>query len=158
MRKRSRVLGCLAALTILIALPACSKSKPLTFPVGRPVVFETSAGSPTLSPVEVANTPERRAQGLMWRSSLAPNAGMVFPFGQATNTTFWMKNTTIPLSIAFVGSDGTIVGIDDMPPCTTETCPTYAPNADYTEAIEANQGWFESHGVKVGDHLAEPPA
>lgn len=152
------------AVAIALAAPtACSRfteTPPVPAPplplAGKPLLINTATGPVPLLHLEVADSPEERARGLMGRTSLAPDAGMLFLSDEPTSNTFWMKDTTIPLSIAFVGADGRIVGMLDMPPCPAEPCPKYAPDADYIAAIEMNQGWFEEHGVRIGDELETP--
>ena len=97
--------------------------------------------------VEIANTPDLREVGLMNRSALGADAGMLFVFPSDTNAAFWMKDTLIPLSIAFLRADGTIVHIEDMQP-QTET--NHYSTEPYRYAIEANQGWFAARGVVEG--------
>jgi hypothetical protein len=103
--------------------------------------------------VEIANTSAERAHGLMGRTELADDAGMVFSFPQDSTSAFWMKDTLIPLSIAFYGADGRIVRILDMEPCRRDPCPVYDPEATYRGALEVNQGAFRRWGVEVGDTL-----
>ena len=112
--------------------------------------------------VEVAETPEQQMRGLMYREALAEDRGMVFLFPRATDAGFWMKNTKIPLSIAFFDKKGRIVRILDMDPCTlppeqADRCPVYAPGLAYVGALEVNQGWFESRGVREGDSISFGP-
>jgi uncharacterized membrane protein (UPF0127 family) len=83
--------------------------------------------------------------------ALAPDDGMAFVFDDPVTTTFWMKDTLIPLSVAFVGEDGRVVSIADMEPCEADPCPTYAATGPYTLAVEANLGWFADHSVAAGD-------
>lgn len=104
--------------------------------------------------VEIAGDNASRAKGLMGVASLPPNQGMAFVWDAPTEGTFWMKDTLIPLSIAFVGQDGRVVTIRDMSPCEADPCTTYAATAPYTWAVEANAGWFERHGVEVGDEAS----
>jgi uncharacterized membrane protein (UPF0127 family) len=82
--------------------------------------------------------------------ALAPDDGMAFVFDGPVTDGFWMKDTLIPLSVAFVGEDGRIISESDMDPCTADPCPTYPASGPYTMAIEANLGWFHDHGVRVG--------
>jgi uncharacterized protein len=103
--------------------------------------------------VEVADSPAERERGLMGRASLAPDAGMVFLFDRATTTAFVMRDTTIPLSIAFYDHRGTIRQILDMNPCRTEPCPLYLPRAAYLGALEVRQGAFRRFGVQEGDRI-----
>jgi hypothetical protein len=111
------------------------------------ISFQTGLAPTPQLQVEIANTPDERKVGLMNRSALGADAGMLFVFPSDTNDWFWMKNTLIPLSIAFVKADGTIVHIEDMEP-QTET--NHHSTEPYRYAIEANQGWFAAHGVVEG--------
>ena len=76
---------------------------------------------------------------------------MLFIFEEPTRTSFWMRGTPVPLSIAFWDDGGRIVDILDMRPCRTEACPLYTPRSDYVAAAEMQRGWFGEHGVEVGD-------
>ncbi len=96
---------------------------------------------------EVASTPEQRALGLMNRFSLQPDHGMLFVFERAEPLAFWMKNTFIPLSIAFIGADGKIINIEDMTPRSEASHWSKGP-ALY--ALEMKKGWFEERGIGVG--------
>jgi hypothetical protein len=98
-------------------------------------------------PVWVADTSALRQRGLMGRELLPPDAGMVFVFEEDTGGGFWMKDTLIPLSIAFLDDSGQIVDILDMEPCRADPCPVYTPDATYRYALEANEGYFEDHGI-----------
>lgn len=103
--------------------------------------------------VEIADTPEERAEGLMFRSSLPADHGMLFVFPEPQPLAFWMKNTQIPLSIAYIDQDGTVLEIHDMEPYSLETVPSRQP-ALY--ALEVNQGTFERLGIEPGDRLRLP--
>ena len=104
--------------------------------------------------VETADSDTERELGLMGRTSLAPDNGMVFVFGgDPVTASFWMKDTLIPLSIAFWSADGTIVAIHDMDPCPADPCPTFGSPSPYVGALEVNQGFFSEHGVRVGDRI-----
>ena len=135
------------AFVVLLGLVACS-SGATPEPSGSRVVF--ADGEATLR-VAIADDPLERAQGLMGVESLPEDDGMAFVYGTIDDGTFWMKNTLIPLSIAFVGDDDRIHTILDMSPCETSDCPQYAADAPYRLAIEANEGWFASNGIEVGD-------
>ena len=104
---------------------------------------------------EVAATDEQRAKGLMHRFSLQPDHGMVFVFERAERQAFWMKNTFIPLSIAFIGADGRIINVDDMAPQDETTHWSKGP-ARY--ALEMRKGWFAERGIKAGDSVTGLPA
>jgi uncharacterized protein len=99
---------------------------------------------------EVANTFETRAQGLMHRKHLGPNEGMLFVFPQAEAHCMWMKNTLIPLSVAFMDGQGKIVSIAEMRP-QTETSHCAAAPAKF--ALEMSGGWFAAKGLKPGATL-----
>ena len=101
--------------------------------------------------VEVSDTPESRASGLMFREELAPDEGMLFVLDREQYLSFWMKDTQIPLSIAFMDRTGTILQTEDMTPFDTETLHRSSRPALY--ALEMNRGWFERNGVKVGDKV-----
>lgn len=96
---------------------------------------------------EVAATDATRTVGLMHRRIMPENRGMLFVFASPAMQNFWMMNTYIPLSIAFVDEAGTIVNIDDMQPLTTDPHPSAKP-AKY--ALEMNKGWFAKRGIKAG--------
>ncbi|WP_233864182.1 DUF192 domain-containing protein [Paraburkholderia adhaesiva] len=95
----------------------------------------------------VAATDPDREQGLMYRTQLGPNEGMLFVFGENAVHCFWMKNTLIPLSIAFIRADGTITDIDEMQ---AETTNNHCPRNNGVFALEMPKGWFSSKGVKPG--------
>ncbi len=98
--------------------------------------------------VEVARTPEERSHGLMGRKHLNEAEGMLFIFETEDYHGFWMKDTLIPLSIAFIDKDGRIVWITDMKPQTLES---HVPPRPILYALEMNKGWFSSHSIKAGD-------
>jgi len=96
---------------------------------------------------EVAATELTRTNGLMYRRMLPENRGMLFVFPYVSEQSFWMKNTYVPLSIAFIDEAGVIVSIADMKPLTTDPHPSLKP-AKY--ALEVNLGWFAKRGIKPG--------
>ena len=102
---------------------------------------------------EVADTPELRLRGLSNRPALEPRNGMLFVFEQAVPVTFWMENTTIPLSIAFMREDGTISQIEKMQPNSLVQIPSREP---VKYALEVRQGWFEERGLKPGVRVELP--
>lgn len=104
---------------------------------------------------EVATTPEQRSVGLMNRFSLAPDQGMLFVFERSEPLAFWMKNTFIPLSIAFIGADGKIVNIEDMQPKSEDSHWSKGP-ALY--ALEMKKGWFAERGIGPGTLVKGVPA
>jgi uncharacterized membrane protein (UPF0127 family) len=99
---------------------------------------------------EVAATPETRTTGLMYRKSLAPNHGMLFVFDQANVQCFWMRNTFIPLSIAFLLDDGTIVNIADMKPQSDDS---HCSSKPVRLALEMEQGWFATRAMTPGKKI-----
>jgi uncharacterized protein len=103
--------------------------------------------------VEVANTPAERERGLMGRASLPQDEGMVFVYDEDTAGPFWMKDTLVPLSIAFYGGDGSILRILHMTPCKSDPCPLYVPGVAYRGALEVNRGAFDRWGISEGDRL-----
>jgi hypothetical protein len=104
--------------------------------------------------VEVETTPEQQARGLMYREKLDPDWGMLFAYDKDEPIRFWMKNTKVPLSIAFIDSSGTVRDIQDMDPETTVAHPSPVP---VRYGLEANRGWFARHGVKPGAKAAFSP-
>jgi uncharacterized membrane protein (UPF0127 family) len=105
--------------------------------------------------VEVVSTDAERARGLMHRKSLGADDGMLFVFDEPAYHSMWMKNTLIPLSVAFIDAQGVILNILDMEPH-TETPNMSAGPSVY--AIETNKGWFARKGVKAGDRVKNLPA
>ncbi|MBM4417194.1 MAG: DUF192 domain-containing protein [Chloroflexi bacterium] len=101
--------------------------------------------------IEIADTDAARARGLMERRSLAGDAGMLFIFPGDTDGGFWMRNTLIPLSIAFIDAGGKIVALADMQPLSEEI---HRPDRRYRYALEVNQGYFAREGIHVGDAVA----
>jgi uncharacterized protein len=127
-------------LFMLAALPAFAQA---------PQVAQLSAGMHLIR-AEVAADMATRSRGLMFRKSLAPNAGMVFVFDEASLHCMWMKNTLIPLSVAFLDESGTIINIENMAPQTEDTHCAARP-ARY--ALEMDRGWFAARGIKPGTKL-----
>jgi uncharacterized membrane protein (UPF0127 family) len=103
--------------------------------------------------VELARTSAERSRGLMFREEMAEERGMLFVFAQETRTGFWMKDTKIPLSIAFIASDGMILETQDMEPLSKAL---HRPARAYGYALEVNQGWFGRHGLGAGDRVEIP--
>jgi uncharacterized protein len=134
------------AVVLLVACSSSATTEPSSLPPGV-IVFD---GSERLN-VRIAETEQERETGLMHVMALAPDDGMAFVFDAPVTATFWMKDTLIPLSVAFVGEDGRVVSIADMQPCEADPCPTYAAAGPYTLAVEANLGWFADHSVAAGD-------
>ena len=103
---------------------------------------------------ELARTPQQRQIGMMHRTQMASHEGMLFVFEQPAPQCFWMKNTLLPLSIAFIADDGSIVNIADMQPQSEKSHCSAQP---VRFALEMNQGWFDKRGIKPGFKLKGPP-
>lgn len=97
---------------------------------------------------EVASTDAQREQGLMYRTDMPADHGMLFVFEQPALYCFWMKNTLIPLSLAFLDDRGRIISLADMQPRDEYS---HCPPGPVSRALEMNQGWFGQHGVGIGD-------
>jgi uncharacterized membrane protein (UPF0127 family) len=137
----------LACAILLLVFAGCGSDD------GSPrAVIQTGDGDVTVH-VEIADSASERARGLMGRTELEDDAGMVFVFPQDSTSAFWMKDTLIPLSIAFYEDGGRIVRILDMEPCRQDPCPVYEPGAAYRGALEVTKGAFRRWGVEVGDTL-----
>jgi uncharacterized protein len=99
---------------------------------------------------QIAQTPEERQIGLMFRAQMPQAEGMIFIFEEPSKQCFWMKNTILPLTAAFIADDGTILNLADMKPQTTETHCSAKP---VRFVLEMNQGWFAKKGIKAGGKL-----
>jgi uncharacterized protein len=127
----------------------------LIFPHGTAVI--TTPHARISVRVEIADSEQTRERGLMFRRRLASRAGMAFVFPEDVSAAFWMKNTLIPLSIAFYDARGRIVRIIDMAPCRADPCAIYDPKTTYRGALEVNRGAFRRWKVHVGDRIALRP-
>jgi uncharacterized membrane protein (UPF0127 family) len=116
------------------------------------IEFKGSRG-PRVLTVEVVDTPEERRTGLRNRQSLPENNGMLFVWPGESTSSFGMPETYIPLTVAFIGQDGTIIHFEDMEPLSNTSHGSPEP---YYYAVEANQGWFERNGIAVGDQVTIP--
>ncbi len=103
---------------------------------------------------QVARTPDQRAIGLMFRQQMPQQEGMLFVFEQASIQCFWMKNTLLPLTAAFVADDGSIVNLANMAPQTTDS---HCSDKPVRYVLEMNQGWFTKKGITPGMKLAGKP-
>jgi uncharacterized protein len=103
---------------------------------------------------QVASTPQQRATGLMYRQEMPGNEGMLFIFEKPAIQCFWMKNTLIPLTAAFVADDGTIVNLADMQP---QTLDSHCSGKPVRYVLEMNQGWFAKRGIQAGSRLGGAP-
>lgn len=117
------------------------------------VTIDASGGEEVEVSVEIAGTDAERQRGLMERTELAEERGMLFVFEEEQELSFWMKDTLIPLSIAYIDEEARIVDIQDMEPLDESGHPSAEP-AQY--ALEVNQGFFDERGVEVGDRAELP--
>ncbi len=149
----------LVPLALAVVTAACSpanragspSAEPSALPTGT-IHITTASGSVELH-VQIAETDEARRRGLMGVRTLDPDAGMAFLLDRPSESFFWMKDTLIPLSIAFWGSDGRILDIQEMTPCRADPCPRHSPNEPFVGAVEANRGFFSANGVRAGDRI-----
>jgi uncharacterized protein len=111
-------------------------------------------GNETLD-VELAETPQQLAKGLRFRETIAEDAGMLFIFPKPQRLSFWMKDASIPLSIAYIQPDGKIVQIRAMRPYDETPAPSLSDAVTY--ALLVNQGWFERHGISAGTVIEDLP-
>ncbi len=155
------------ALLVVVAGGSACKDGPAHEPSPRAVT--TRATPPAVQPrevylyagsaeirAEVAATPESRRLGLMHRTALAPSSGMVFVFPERRGLDFWMLDVPIPLSIAFLEDDGTVVNIEEMAAgqgIAAEQQPRYYSRAPVRLALEMESGWFARNGIQAGDKL-----
>lgn len=144
MKKLIFTLFCWAAASATLAQTAPQMDLPRT---------KLSAGM-YLIDTQVATTPEQREIGLMFRQQMPQGEGMLFVFGTPAEQCFWMKNTLLPLTAAFVADDGTIVNLADMKPQTTDS---HCSKKPVRYVLEMNQGWFEKKGIKAGAKLGGEP-
>lgn len=150
----------LSSILTMTGLALCSLSPLAASP---PQVVELPSVRLTLNghtaTAEVATTYDTRATGLMHRFSLKPDHGMLFVFREPQPLAFWMKNTFVALSIAYIDARGRILNIEDMAPQSEETHPSRGP-ALY--ALEMKKGWFREHGIEPGTIVeglkSAPPA
>jgi uncharacterized membrane protein (UPF0127 family) len=141
---RVALFSLLVALATIGAAPLTSAQTIIPLPVKQ-----LNAGMHVIR-AEVAANYETRARGLMYRKELAPNAGMLFVFMEPSVQCFWMRNTLIPLSIAFMTDDGTITSIADMTPMTENT---HCSSVPVRLALEMEQGWFAKRGITAGKKI-----
>jgi uncharacterized protein len=138
----------LRAIVFLSLLPTLHVHAEERFPV-----VALTAGMHVIQ-AEVAVTEPQRQQGLMFREKLATNAGMVFLFGEPAQVCMWMKNTLIPLAVAFIDERGKILNIEEMQP---ETLNSHCAAGRVAYALEMNKGWFAQKNIKAGTTIAGLP-
>lgn len=125
----------------LLLLSACAQAQQVKF-----ATTQLTAGIHLIK-AEVAATDPQRQQGLMFREKMANNTGMVFVFDQSTTQCMWMKNTPLPLSVAFIDEQGVIVNIEDMQPHKLDS---HCSKKPVKYALEMNLGWFKTKNIKPG--------
>jgi uncharacterized membrane protein (UPF0127 family) len=141
----------LALAATAVWLGACTTAR---CPTQQPsTVRFAGSGETAILQVEVARTPASWALGLTGTRFLPQDRGMLFRFPGPVSVPFWMKDTRLPLSIAFYGQDGRVVDVRDMEPCRQDPCPLYRSARPFVGAIEANRGYFLRHGIGVGDRV-----
>lgn len=151
---RSRASLMLAALlTLLVPAMAAGMRPPEGLPQTGLAVVELRIGEHTIT-AEVADTGPARRDGLMYREDLPENRGMLFIWDEPDTYAMWMMNTPLPLSVAFIDRDGRITNIEDMAPFTMVIHKAVKP---VIYALEMHQGWFERHGISVGDRVSGLP-
>lgn len=155
--RRALAANGLRCLLAIAALGVTSPNWAQETPAGRPQTdlprVSLRAGMHLID-AQVAATAEQRAIGLMWRRELEPNEGMLFVFPAPAVQCFWMKNTPVPLTAAFVADDGRIVNLADMKPL-DET--SHCSREPVRYVLEMAQGWFARRGLPPGFRLAGPP-
>ena len=158
--RRPRFAAFIRACVIALTLPfaALPLAQAQTMPPGakQPSDFpraKLTAGMFVIDAAVAANDPDRE-QGLMYRTELKPNEGMLFVFNENAVHCFWMKNTLIPLSIAFMRADGTVTDIDEMQ---AETESNHCPRNNGVYALEMSKGWFTAKGIKPGMQIKGLP-
>jgi uncharacterized membrane protein (UPF0127 family) len=124
------------------------------FDRGTATIATPSGAKRVVLQVELARTRAERQQGLMGRRTLGAKAGMVFLYPEPHRGSFWMKDTLIPLDIAFYDGRGRILRVLTMQPCRRDPCTLYAPNVAFRGALEVRAGSFSRWGVRAGDRIA----
>ncbi len=156
-----RSIALIALVVGLVAVPMHGRAQDAALNCGdasSPYAQVRIDGAPRLD-LELARTPQEHEVGLMFRESLPPDSGMLFVYQAPAREAYWMYNTLVPLSIAWIDHDGTIVDVQDMPrlndPSNVQEASqhTYPPAGPYWYALEVNQGWFVQHGVGVGQQI-----
>jgi uncharacterized membrane protein (UPF0127 family) len=140
----------LFALCLVAGLTGCQQKNSDSSPFGLRVV-QLRIGNSSLF-AEVADNPQTSANGLMFRNSLPDDHGMLFVFEKPKTASFWMKNTKIPLSIAYIDSAGRILQIESMKPL--DETPVASTSSEVAFALEVNEGWFTRNGVSAGARIS----
>lgn len=145
------------ALLLLMVFFSCQEQPDTNTPLPPLQTIMMTVGGVEIE-VEVAISAQEQAQGLMYRESMPENHGMLFVYSKPRYMSFWMKNTHIPLSIAYIREDGVVGNIEKMAPHTGGIDPSERYGSKYRSlyALEMNQGWFEQNGIKEGDSILIP--
>jgi len=164
-RSRAKGAGTMAAAVLVALLSACAPASdsadgpqpasptPPPAPAAQKVPRAVLDDGSTIR-LELAQTQEEIAQGLMFRPSLEPDRGMLFLFEAERVPSFWMKNTMIALDLLFLDGQGTIVDlVENAQPCAIEPCPQYIPSRAVSAVLEASAGTVARHGLAVGDRI-----
>lgn len=139
-------ISCLLFFVLFSLLSSCGTS-------GNRVVIHTATGDVPV-PVEIADSSAEQAIGLMYRTSLDANSGMLFVFPDASQRIFWMKNTKIPLDILFFDENGTLADVkENFQPCTADPCELYYSKPALS-VLEVNRGFVVEHGIVAGDTIS----
>jgi uncharacterized protein len=162
--RRALVAFSIPLVSLIAVAPLAAHAQPLAAAAGqmppsakKPADFphtKLTAGMYVIDAAVAANDADRE-QGLMYRTKLEPNEGMLFVFNETAVHCFWMKNTLIPLSIAFMRADGTVTDIDEMQ---AETENNHCPRNNGVYALEMSKGWFASKGIQPGMQIKGLPA
>lgn len=152
------MMGCSASTPVASQDPPATATAQPVAKVGQslPIAAQFKVGNQVVQ-LEVAKTPEEQAMGLMHRSQLPPERGMLFPFSPARQVGFWMKNVLINLDMVFLHKGKVVAIASNVPPCTTEPCPVYGPAELVDQVIELNGGRAKELGLKPGDLLVVQP-
>jgi hypothetical protein len=151
-RTIQHAIPCITALLLTFAGTALAQTQSQEQPQLNLPRMPLAAGMHLID-AQVAQTPEQRQIGLMHRREMPITEGMLFVFEQPATQCFWMKNTLLPLTAAFVADDGRVVNLTDMKPQTTDS---HCSTEPVRFVLEMNQGWFAKRGVKAGSRLSGP--
>ncbi|WP_157980698.1 DUF192 domain-containing protein [Aliidiomarina taiwanensis] len=159
MSVRQRACGLLASSLLMVSLWATPAEAHVQFETRQACITSPAlqGQQPTLLQLEVAETNEQRARGLMERTSLSDNSGMVFIYPTTGLRSFWMYRTRIPLDIAFMNAQGVVMEVQQMAPCherKASRCPTYRPAVPYKMALEMAAGRFAALHITTGSKLS----
>ena len=149
----------LLLLSGFVALAACTQNAAAPSQVKLPVKdiqLTGPAGAPLTVHAEIASTPSQQEQGLMERTVLPENSGMLFTFSEPQQLNFWMKNTLIPLDVLFFDIAGNFVSFATMTPCIADPCTIYSSQGEALSALEVVPGFTINHGIGAGWKMMMP--